>query len=286
MKKIVLILLNINIVFIVLLYLYSNQKRINLEFYSIYEAKGLVMEKDREISFDFYSYKKDVLIEDINKNEYILELDNMKIKLDVIRIDSFLVKDNLYLFKLYAKMPILSNVEYFSNKQDLVIINQNYKLTLKYGPISFLNPNSYKLLSLDSLYGSYMKIDKELALVGLNLKLHNNYSYLTKLRLGNICYSDLSKTKFDTLFDNVINLSSFGYNYNYKKYEDIYSLKIESKDLFIPLGYKELSIIRESYIIFELDLETYYFDTFKFLNNTLDILEYDNFKMKGEIEYV
>ena len=46
MKKIVLILLNINIVFIVLLYLYSNQKRINLEFYSIYEAKGLVMEKD------------------------------------------------------------------------------------------------------------------------------------------------------------------------------------------------------------------------------------------------
>ena len=183
-------------------------------------------------------------------------------------------------------MPILSNVEYFSNKQDLVIINQNYKLTLKYGPISFLNPNSYKLVSLDSLYGSYMKIDKELALVGLNLKLHNNYSYLTKLRLGNICYGDLSKTKFDTLFDNIINLSSFGYNYNYKKYDDIYSLKIESKDLFIPLGYKELSIIRESYIVFELDLETYYFDTFKFLNNTLDLLEYDNFKMKGKIEYV
>ena len=289
MKKLVLIIFSINIISIVILYLYSNQKRINLDFYSLYEAKGLVMEEDREISFDFYSYKKDVIVSDVNKNEYILVLDNMRVKLEGVRINSYSIKDNLYLFKLYAKMPILKidkEGEYSSNKQNLVIINQNYTLTLEYGPISFLDPKHYKLVSLDSIYGSYMKLDNELTLVGLNIRLHNDYSYLTKLRLGNICFSDLSKAKFDSLFDNIINMSSFGYNYNYKKYDDIYSLEIESKDIFIPLGYKDLSIIRESYIIFELDLKKYYFDTFKFMNNTLDLDEYETFKRKGNIEYV
>lgn len=284
MKKIFCLLFIIIISLIVGLFVYSSKKDTIEEFYTILESKGYVVEEDREISFDIYSRKENTLISNPSNNEYTLELDKMKLRLENVHIDLFQIKEKLYLIKVYASMPLFEETEYKSMKQDLIITNSKYSIRLSYGEISFLNPKGYELLSLDSLYGSYIKYNESMLLAGINLTFHDSYEYLTNLRVGPAS-GILSKARDNLTLDTIIDIPSMGYSYKPNKQEDNYLLSLKSNIYFIPLGYKTISIIRSSYITLELDLKKYYFDSFDFMTNTLDIEEYKDFEKKGEIIY-
>lgn len=284
MKKIFCLLFIIIIALIVGLFVYSSKKDTIEEFYTILESKGYVVEEDREISFDIYSRKENTLISNPSNNEYTLELDKMKLRLENVHIDLFQIKEKLYLIKVYASMPLFEETEYKSMKQDLIITNSKYSIRLSYGEISFLNPKGYELLSLDSLYGSYIKYNESMLLAGINLTFHDSYEYLTNLRVGPAS-GILSKARDNLTLDTIIDIPSMGYSYKPNKQEDNYLLSLKSNIYFIPLGYKTISIIRSSYITLELDLKKYYFDSFDFMTNTLDIEEYKDFEKKGEIIY-
>lgn len=284
MKKILGILFFVLIGCVFILYILSGNKNIKDEFYTILESKGYVIDEDREISFDIYSKRENTLIENPLNNEYVLELDNMKIKLLDIHIDTLKIKDDLYLIKLYASMPKFNEIEYKSHKQTLVITNLKYTLSLEYGEISFLNPKDYKLLSLDTLYGSYIHYNEGLLLAGINLKFHFDYEYLINFSIG-VGYGILSKSRSDLLLDNLIDIPSMGYSYKPNKIEENYLLSLKSNTYFIPVGYKNIGIVRSSYITLELDLEKYYFDSFSFMTNNLDLDEYRGYERMGEIFY-
>lgn len=284
MKKIILIIISISLLSIISLYLISFNKVVKLDFFTLYETRGIVMDSDRRFSITFYSHNEKSIVLSPISNEYTLELDDMKIRLEDVKITNIKINNDTYLIKLTSSMPKIGDHEYISFRNHLVITNSNYKVILELGAISFLNPNAYKLISLDSLYGSFMYSNKELSMVGVNFTLHDEYEYLTTLRLGPITYGVLSKSK-KTQLENIIDMNTIGYNYNMSKVEKEYLMNIDSKDYFIPLGYINKAILRESYIIFKIDLETYYFDTFSFMTNELDPSEYPSYIKEGEIIY-
>lgn len=284
MKKLLFLILVLLISLIISLFMISNQKDIIEDYYTIIESKGYVMEEDREISFDIYSRKENTLIENPLNNEYVLELDTMKIKLEDIRIEKNQIKDKLYLIKIYSNMPLFNEEEYHSKTSKLVITNSKYSLNLAYGEMSFLNPKGYKLISLDGLFGSYIEYHNSLILAGINIKFHDEYEYLTSIKAV-ACHGILSKAREDLVLENQIDNKAMGYNYNPIKPEQDYLLTLNSKTYFIPLGYSEVSIIRSSYLTFTLDTKKYYFDTFDFMTNILDLDNYQEYQRKGEIKY-
>lgn len=284
MKKVLLIIFILLSLSITSLYIVSYKKNTGIEFYSPYEATSYVLSSDREISFDIYSKEKTPIILNINKNTYTLKMDNLSILLEDIRISSFEI-DDYYLIKLYAKSPDILFDEYHSQKTELVIENYKYKLTLPYGPISFLKEDTYKLLSIDSLSGSYSYINKTLTLVGINITLNDSYTFLNSIRIGNNVIGNLNNVVFDIEVPNIVSINEIIEDYSPTKLVSNSIIGIQSKKLFIPLGYKALSILRSGYMVFKLDNELYYVDTFSFMTNSLEFNSYKEFMTKGELIY-
>lgn len=263
---------------------YSNEKITSYEYYSPLEGKAYIYDSEREISFDVYSYDKHSLIENPNLNIYTLKLDNTSILLESIRCNTFDFKDYC-IIRIYAKMPKMIDDEYHSKESILEIKNQKFILTLKYGAFSILNPIDYPLLSISNLYGTYTYMNQSLILSGINLTITNDYDYMSSLRIGNSCYGTLSKVIFDTKLENICDLNKIYDSYNPSYVEESNIIHLSSNTIFIPLGYRNINLIRMGYIVITLDTKDYYIDTFDFMTNMYDFNEYKNMMIKGDISY-
>ena len=284
MKKILIITFLILVLFCGGLYFYSSKKNVGIEFYSPYEASSYVYSSDRQISFDIYSKEKRPLILNKEKNTYTIKMEDLSLELEDISINAYDIGDK-YLIKLYASMPDTGLDEYMSQSLELIIKNSKYTLRLPYGPISFLKEDTYSLLPINSLSGSYSYINGILTLVGINIELLGEYESLNSIRIGSNLIGTLSQVIFDKSFDSVIDINEIIPKYSISKTEYNRSLGLTSNKLFIPLGYKTISILRFGYIVLKLDGKNYYIDTFSFMTNSLEFLDYKDLMVKGEITY-
>jgi hypothetical protein len=284
MKKGICITFLLLIASTIFLIFYSKEKITSYEYYSPLEGKAYIYDSEREISFDVYSFDKNSLIKNPELNIYTLKLDQTSIVLDSIRCNTFDFKD-YSIIRIYAKMPKMIEDEYYSKESILEIKNQKFILTLKYGAFSILNPISYSLLSISNLYGTYTYMNQSLILSGINITLTKDYEYMSSLRIGNACYGILSKALFDTKLDNICDLNKIYDSYNPSYVEESNIIHLSSNTLFIPLGYRNINLIRMGYIVITVDTKTYYIDTFDFMTNMYDFNEYKNMMEKGGISY-
>lgn len=284
MKKGICITFLLLIASTIFLIFYSKEKITSYEYYSPLEGKAYIYDNEREISFDVYSFDKNSLIKNPELNIYTLKLDQTSIVLESIRCNTFDFKD-YSIIRIYAKMPKMIEDEYYSKESILEIKNQKFILTLKYGAFSILNPINYPLLSISNLYGTYTYMNQSLILSGVNITLTKDYEYMSSLRIGNACYGILSKALFDTKLDNICDLNKIYDSYNPSYVEESNIIHLSSNTLFIPLGYRNINLIRMGYIVITVDTKTYYIDTFDFMTNMYDFNEYKNMMEKGGISY-
>jgi hypothetical protein len=284
MKKGIIIIFFTLIGLITFLFIYSNNKLTVFDYYSPYESKAYVNNKDREMSFDIYTKEKDSLLLNKDMNTYTLYLDDLSIVLENIRISSFDLGE-YYLIRVYSLMPGLTDMEYKSEGCNLEIKNPKYTVKLKYGKISFLKEDAYPLASISGLYGSYSYMNGILIMSGINIILSNHFSYLGSIRIGNTCFGTLSSAIFDLQMENICDITKIIPSYNPKKVEKDHIIGLESNTLFIPLGYKEITLLRSGYIMLTLDDKTYYIDTFDFMTNAYDFNDYKDMMIKGEVIY-
>jgi hypothetical protein len=108
---------------------------------------------------------------------------------------------------------------------------------------------------------------------------------MSSLRIGNACYGILSKALFNTKLDNICDLNKIYDSYNPSYVEESNIIHLSSNTLFIPLGYRNINLIRMGYIVITVDTKTYYIDTFDFMTNMYDFNEYKNMMEKGGISY-
>ena len=99
---------------------------------------------------------------------------------------------------------------------------------------------------------------------------------MKSLKIGIVAYGTLSNALYDTKHDNIVDLSMVIPSYNPKRVEEEYIIGLQSNELFIPLGYKDIQMIRSGYMIITLDNIAYYLDTFDFMTNYFDFDEYKN----------
>ena len=233
MKKIIGIIFSSFLILIILLLVYSNHKKVKLEFYSPKESKAYVTLAKRELTFDIYSFDQESLITYKEQNIYTLYLDNMSFVLDDIRVSEFDLKD-YKIIRIYSKMPNIPYSEYNSDTSILEIKNPKYTLKLSYGSMSFLKEDTYPLLSIDDLYGSYSYMNNTLIMCGINITLTNKYSYISSVRIGFFSYGVLSNVLFDTFLDNICEIDKVIGNYNPKRVELSNPISFSSNKLFIP----------------------------------------------------
>lgn len=284
LKRIFIFILPISLfILIIFLIINSNNKTINDEYYTILEHKSYVMKEDRNMYFSVYSKKSETLIEYKDENKYILHLDNLSYSLDVTDISSFEYKD-YYIYKITSKMVMLPYS--FASEATLTISNMKFSLNLKLGTISFLDTSEFELLSIDMLYASYSYVNDIKMLVGINLKLTNEYDFLKEVHLGNYAKGMLSKIIYDKEYDYEIEINKIIKNYRLLSTENNYIVGLQSKLLFIPIIYNKEYMIRESYITLNLDGINYYIDTFSYMVNDLKIEEYLKILTLGELKYV
>ncbi len=282
-KKIIIVVIPfILFISIIILIIISNNKQVKDDYYMILENKGYVMKDNRNMYFTVYSKKSDTLINYKDENSYTLLLDNMNFTLEVEDISKFEYKD-YYIYKLRTNMPIFN--ESFSSKAKLKITNTKFTLILDIGTISFLNPNEYNLISLDLLYASYSYINDAKMLVGINIKLTDEYKFLKNFKITNYANGLLSKMIFDNSYDYEIEINKLVSGYKISYIEDNYIVGLKSNSFFVPITYKEAYMIKDSYITFELDGIKYYIDTFSFMVNDLKLEEYQKLMTLGEIKY-
>ena len=284
MKKTVIILFISLLMLIGGIFIYSANKLTIFDYYSPYEAKAYLDTKDREMSFDIYTKESDSLLLNKDMNQYTLYLDNISIILDDIRVSAFNTGE-YNLIRVYSNIPSFIDGEYSSDTCTLEIKNTKYTLKLKYGGISFLKEDLYPLASISGLYGSYSDMNGTLIMSGINIILSNHYSYLGSIRIGNICYGTLSSALYNVQLENICDITKVISSYNPKRVEKSHIIGLESNTLFIPLGYKEISLLRSGYIILSLDDITYYIDTFDFMTNAYSFYDYKDMMIKGEVIY-
>lgn len=282
MKKGVLILFSIFIFMIVGIMVYSSNKVTMTNYYSPYEGKAYVISKDRYMTFDVYFLGEDSIITKEDLNTYTLYLDDYSFVLNDVHVNK-IDAGKYTIARIYAKMIEFPTKEYHSKTSTLEILNPKFKLRLSYGAMSFISDGLYPLLSVSSLYGSYSYMNGSLILSGINIKFTNHYSYMKSLKIGNIAYGALSNALYDTKLDNIVDLSMVIPSYNPKRVEEEYTIGLQSNELFIPLGYKDIQMIRSGYMIITLDNIAYYLDTFDFMTNYFDFDEYKNMMKDGVI---
>lgn len=284
MKKVLFIILTLFLVSTFGLFLYSNQKKTELIYYSPYESKSMLYEMNREMSFDVYTKDKNSIISDPSNNTYTLKMEDMSFELRDIRITELEFKE-YNIIRIFSSIPDTGYDEYSSQSGTLVISNPIYTLRLPLGPISIIKENIYPLLSIDALFGSYSYINGILILVGINLTLTNSYSNLESLRIGTNLIGNIRLSKLDISYANIMDIHNEIPSYSPKKTEVGFTKALESKEIFIPISYKTLTLCKSGYTLVKLDGEIYLIDTFDFMTNCYEFYEYESMMNKGEITY-
>jgi len=269
--------------FIVFMFLYSNNKNIIEEYYTILESKSYIYKEDRIMSFSVYSTIEDTPIKYKDSNTYSLIMDKNNYLLEIDNIKT-IKSDDAYIIKIESKIPDVIT-EASSINSILKITNKKFDLRLKIGSVSILKPTDYKLISLDGLYASYSYLNGKPEMVGINIIFNKKYDNLSNLKIGNYSYGILNKAIYNMEYDNEIDILKIIPSYSAQELENDYILNMEGKKYFIPISYKALMLQKVGYITFKLDNINYYFDTFYFMNNECMFNEYKDKMIKGEIKY-
>ncbi len=281
MKKIYSIILLLIFVFIIIIIFINSKRYDDILFYSIKEAKGYILNDDKRLHIDIYSNKKENLIMYKDENIYQIKDSSSVYNLENVDIYSSKIND-YYVNRIEADLINCSN-NLIIEDAILSIINKSFKLEINIGYINILNPIEYELLSFNCYYGSYSYINGELMLVGINLELTDTFHILKDFNVGGFSKGDLNKIKYN-LYDNEIDIKNIIGDYNpfYLSDNEVY---LKSNIIFIPICYKNLLMIKESYVTLNLDGIDFYIDNLSFISNFLDINDYKNIKEEGKIFY-
>ena len=277
MKKILIPIYFVLFLGSILVIVLGNNKKIDIEFYTIKENYSYVEASDRYMTFNVISKTDMPLISYPSQNRYQVKLDSQAFDLEDIECNVSNYGD-YYLCKFKTKIPDITNTEYISESFKLIITNGSYTLNLDMGTFSIIDSKFLPLISIDKLSGSYSNNN----LCGINLGLSANYEYINQFRIGGMAYGMISRILFDTKLDNEIDINDYILNYNPNRVEDDYVAGIKSKSMFIPIGYVSNNLTRNGYFVIKLDNKSYYFDNWAFM--TTDPI-YDKFKnsfIKGE----
>ena len=278
------ILIIIIILSLIGLIIYFNYGRSEQDsFYAIKEAKGYVLKEDGMLHIDIYSKLENSLISYKDKNIYQIKDNDSIYNLENVNVNVCKM-DDLYLNRIDASLINTTNDELKLENAILCIKNESYTLHINIGYISILNPINYELLSFNKYYGSYSYINGELRLVGINLELTDKFNTLSKFNISGFSYGKLDSIKYN-LYDNEVNIKSIISDYN-PFYLNECEIKLSTNTLFIPIAYKELLMIKESYITLNLDGIDYYIDHFSYISNALNLKDYESLKEEGKISYV
>lgn len=250
--------------------------------YTIPQIKNYTVNNER-IKFEAYSNKSDSEIKYVNNNIYNLLLEDQEIVLKNVNVNEYEYK-GYYLYVIEAD-NFNKNETINSKSCILEIENLNGIYRLNIGSFSILNTKGYELLGVDDFYGSYSYLNGSLFLVGINIELSNNYSYINNLSVGGFTTSINKLIQFEKKYPNEMNIISSMPEYDpFKKYEDE-RVNLKSNTMFIPISYTlNLYMIKEGYITFLIDDKKFYLDCFSFIANELDINLYSNYK--EEVMYV
>lgn len=282
MKK---ILIPIGIILLILPFItviIGKNKITDNEFYALKQNYSFVEDKDRRMSFYVYSLSSNNLISDSNLNSYQIKLDSQSFNLE--NVECIETKSNSITYiKITADVPDITNEEYKSETCKMIITNGSYKLSLDLGTFSILDSKYYKYAKLANLSGTYTKIDNKRDLVGINITFDDDYEYLESFRIGGYTFGTLSRAKFNLELDSESDIRDYILNYNINKVEIEYTLSLTSNKLFIPLGYLNKYFIKEGYIVFKVNGENYYFETFPFLVTQPSYDDFKDFMIKGEL---
>ncbi len=285
MKRILfIIILFLGSTFILLVY-FIRQREIEEDFYVLPQNKSYVYEEGRRMSFEIYSKRKDTLICYPENNQYILLMNDLQYTLNNVSIEIIQQKNiNLCILSCDVIKPV--DEEFYEEKVELEIRNTKYKVKFFVGSLSILSPVGYtKLLGVDTFYASYAYVDSVLELVGLNITFSNKYSKLAYARIGRGILGNLAETKMNTLLENEIEILTVVPKYDIKTISEWDPIDLEGRTCFIPMAYDNLYPTRQGYIVFHLDNELYYLDTFGFIANEFEFEDYKALMKKGDIQY-
>ncbi len=280
MKKILIPSYLLLLIGVILVIAIGNNKRIDIEFYTIKENHSYIEDGERYMTFNVISKTDMPLISYPKLNSYQVKLDSQSFDLEDVKCDMFNYGE-YYLCKIKSKIPDITDSEYISSTCNLIINNGAYRVELDMGTFSILDPNSMPQISLDRLSGSYSISTKQF-LSGVNLTLTNDYHYINQFRIGGMAYGMLSRILFDTKLDNEIDIDDYVINYNSSKVEEDYIAGIKSKQMFIPLGYVSFNLIRNGYFVIRLDGNDYYFDNWAFMTTDPLLERFKDSLVKGE----
>ena len=280
MKKILIPFYLLLLIGVILVIAIGNNKRVDIEFYTIKENHSYIEDGERYMTFNVISKTDMPLISYPMLNSYQVKLDSQSFDLEDVKCD-MVNYGEYYLCKIKSKIPDITDSEYISSTCNLIINNGAYRVELDMGTFSILDPNSMPQISLDRLSGSYSISTKQF-LSGVNLTLTNDYHYINQFRIGGMAYGMLSRILFDTKLDNEIDIDDYVLNYNPNKVEEDYLAGLKSKTMFIPIGYVSNYFTRSGYFVIKLDNVSYYFDNWSFMTTDPVVDKYKNSFQKGE----
>lgn len=285
MKKIKIIIFIVFTTFLFVLltiFVLAGQKReSDIEIYTIKEARSYIYEQNECLYIDLYSNKEDLIIAYPEKNSYYFILENND-KIPLLNVSVKKSKCNeFYIYTINYYLPSLTYNETFENVI-LYISNEAYDLNINIGKIKIIN-EEYTLLNFNNLYASYSYINNELYLVGINIEIENDFTVINSCKLADTANSRLDLV-INELQNTEISIKDVIPNYNFNR---VISSKYttQNKTLFIPLTYNEAYFIRKAAIEFVIDGTKYLIDAPTFIINNIDISQYENLKIQGEIEY-
>jgi hypothetical protein len=282
MKKILIPSYLLLLIGVILVIAIGNNKRIDIEFYTIKENHSYIEDGERYMTFNVISKTDKPIIAFPKLNSYQIKLDSQSF--DLMNVDcSTIPFGEYFLIKIKAIVPDITDSEYISKSCNLIIINGSYKLDLDMGTFSIIDSNYLPQISVDKLSGAYNIKNKQF-LAGINLTLSNKYNYLTQFRVGGMAYGILSRILFDRKLDNEIDINDYIVNYNQTKIEEEYLVGLKSKEMFIPLGYLYDYLIRSGYFVITLDGNSYYFDNWSYMTTDPSYQRFKDSLVKGEFK--
>lgn len=276
MKKLLFTALIIISITITGLVLFSNQKHLELEVYSIPKGIGYTYEENKNLNFELYSNQKKPAFTFVEDNIYTIETSTSYALLSNVKCNTYEVK-NGYIHKFEAALPNLGEGIVELNSAKLHIKNTSYTLIANLGSLTVLNPVGYELLDFSLLNGCYSKFDNDLYLVGITLK-PNIEGKLQEFSLGGFASGRLDLIIEDVKYENEININDIikGYRLAGNSIQETYD--IEEKSYFIPLIYKKTMLVFNSFITLKINDRNYYIDQFPY---KLTDNPYEDFKVKG-----
>lgn len=282
MKKIGCVLFTLIVILASIVYL-GYERGNNDEYYVLPQAKSYVNEPNRKMSFEIYSNNDNSLIKYPDKNIYTIKFNDSFYTLNNVSIDVVKQAD-MYVYIIESDV-INPACELLSKDNSILeITNSKYRMSFNIGNLAILTPQHYKLLSIDDLYGSYSYVNGSLELVGVNINFTKNHTILQNINVGGYAIGDLTNT-INYFQANEINIIELIPSYNILKINKVSNLELNDTSYFIPVNYPKLLSITQGFILFEIDNESYYLDTFSFIVNKLDYKDYNNKLKPIEVIY-